>query len=166
MSEKPIVTVRVSEDKDAPFLHRWLMDPVVLQWFPLDNEREVEDAVRIWLSYKETGCAYTGCVNGVPCGMAVLYLHRHKKMLHQSLFAIIVDEKYRGQGVGSQIFQHLKQEAKEKFHLEILHLEVYAGNPAKSLYERLGFVEYGTQCRFLKERGGTYRDKINMQLYL
>jgi len=166
MSSTKQITVRVSEEQDAPYLHKWLMDPVVLQWFPLDNDREVEDAVRIWMSYKEMGCAYTGCVEGTPCGMAVLYLHRYKKLLHQSLFAIIVEEKYRGQGVGTKIFERLRADAKEKFHLEILHLEVYAGNPAKNLYDRLGFVEYGRQNHFLKERGGIYRDKINMQLYL
>lgn len=160
------ISVRISEEEDKSFLYKWLMDPLVLRWFPLDNQKEVEDAVRIWLSYKEIGCSFTGCIDGVPCGMAVLYLHRYKKLRHQSLFAIIVDENYRGRGVGTKIFEHLKREAKEKFSLEILHLEVYQGNPAKSLYERLGFVEYGVQEEFLKEKDGNYRDKINMQLYL
>lgn len=160
------VSVRISEEEDGKFLYKWLMDPLVLRWFPLDNEREVEDAVKIWLSYKEIGCSFTGCIDGVPCGMAVLYLHRYKKLRHQSLFAIIVDESCRGQGIGTKIFNHLKKEALEKFSLEILHLEVYEGNPAKTLYDRLGFVEYGVQDEFLKERDGTYRSKINMQLYL
>jgi RimJ/RimL family protein N-acetyltransferase len=166
VSTQSNVIVRLSEESDAPFLQRWLMDPVILRWFPLENAREVEDAVRICMSYLEIGSAYTACVDGEPCGMAVLYLHRYKKLKHQSLFVIIVDERYRGQGIGTKIFERLKKEAKEKFSLEILHLEVYAGNPAKNLYDRLGFVEYGRQERFLKEKGGVYRDKINMQLYL
>lgn len=160
------VQIRISEEGDAPFLYRWLMDPLVLPWFPLDNAREVEDAVKIWLGYKEMRAAYTASLEGVPCGMAVLYLHRYKKMLHQSLFAIIVDPAHRGRGIGTQIFERLKSDAKKQFHLEILHLEVYAGNPAKALYDRLGFVEYGRQEQFLKEKGNVYRDKINMQLYL
>lgn len=160
------VKLRGSTEEDGKFLHKWLMDPLVLRWFPLDNEREIEDAVKIWLSYKDIGCSFTGCIDGNPCGMAVLYLHRYKKLRHQSLFAIIVDEQYRGRGIGTKIFNHLKQEAIEKFSLEILHLEVYEGNPAKTLYDRLGFSEYGRQEEFLKERDGTYRDKINMQLYL
>lgn len=166
MKQLPEVSVRVSEEEDGKSLHTWLMDPVILRWFPLDNVREVEDAVRIWLSYKEIGSAYTACIDGKPCGMAVLYLHRYKKLKHQSLFAIIVDEKYRGQGIGTKIFERLKQEAKEKFGVEILHLEVYEGNPAKKLYDRIGFKEYGRQEQFLKEKEGTYRTKINMQLYL
>ncbi len=160
------VTIRISTEEDGKYLYNWLLDPVVLQWFPLDNEREIEDAIRIWLSYKEIGCSFTGCIDGKPCGMAVLYLHRYKKLKHQSLFAIIVDPEYRGKGIGTQIFNHLKQEAKEKFSLEFLHLEVYEGNPAKTLYDRLGFIEYGRQKEFLKEKSGIYRDKINMQLVL
>ena len=160
------ISVRISEEEDGKFLRKWLMDPLVLRWFPLDNEREVDDAIRIWLSYKDIGCSFTGCINGIPCGMAVLYLHRYKKLRHQSLFAIIVDDNYRGRGIGTKIFNYLKQEAQEKFSLEILHLEVYEGNPAKTLYDRLGFAQYGIQEEFLKEKDGTYRDKINMQLYL
>lgn len=166
MSQLQEVTVRLSQEGDAPYLASWLTDPKILCWFPLDSAREIEDAVKIWLSYALCESAYTGCMDGVPCGMAVLYLNRYKKLKHQSLFAIIVDEKFRGRGVGTKIFEKLKQDAKEKFGVELLHLEVYEGNPAQALYERLGFKVYGRQEEFLKEKDGTYRNKINMQLDL
>ncbi len=166
MSQLQEVTVRVSQEGDASYLVSWLMDPKILCWFPLDSSREIEDAVKVWLSYVLCESAYTGCIDGVPCGMAVLYLNRYKKLKHQSLFAIIVDEKFRGRGVGTKIFEKLKQDAKEKFGVELLHLEVYEGNPAQALYERLGFKVYGRQEEFLKEKDGTYRNKINMQLDL
>ena len=118
------------------------------------------------MSYIEVGAAFTGCVDGKPCGMAVLYLQKYKKMKHQCPFVIVVDKDHRGKGVGTAIFEKMKKEAKEKFGIEILHLEVYLGNPAQRLYERLGFKEYGRQEKFLKERNGTYRDKINMEMYL
>lgn len=160
------VTVRLSVESDKDYLYKWLLDPEILPWFPLENAREVEDAVRICMSYVEMGAAFTGCIDGKPCGMAVLYLQKYKKLKHQCLFVIVVDKEHRGRGIGTKIFERMKQDAKDKFGIEILHLEVYLGNPAQKLYEKLGFREYGRQDHFLKERDGTYRDKINMELYL
>lgn len=161
-----LVTVRLAQDSDKEHLIKWLMDPIVLQWFPLATEAEVEDAARIWISYSKFLCSYTACINDIPCAMAVLYLHNFKKLKHQSLFAIIVDEAHRGKGVGTKIFNVLKKEAKEKFQVELLHLEVYEGNPAMKLYRKMGFKEYGRNEAFLKEKSGVYRTKINMQMVL
>ena len=55
--------------------------------------------------------------------------------------------------------------AKEEFHIELLHLEVYEGNPAIRLYERFGFVKYGEHPHFIKEEG-RYLSKILMQKLL
>ena len=55
--------------------------------------------------------------------------------------------------------------AKNKFHIEVLHLEVYEGNPAKKLYDRLGFVQFGCHDHFIKEEQG-YLQKIFMQKQL
>jgi ribosomal protein S18 acetylase RimI-like enzyme len=163
---KDLVTLRVSIEEDKSFLANWLTDPDVLPWFPLNNAREIEDAVKIWVGYKEQGSAFTACYDGIPCGMAVVYLQRYKKLKHQALFAIILDKNFRGKGIGSRLIEHLKKMGKEQFGLEILLLEVYEGNPAKNLYDRLGFQEYGRQPFFLKEPLGVYRTKINMQLEL
>ncbi|MCH9631036.1 MAG: hypothetical protein S4CHLAM37_10480 [Chlamydiia bacterium] len=160
------VTIRISEEEDRAHLVKWLMDPVVLNWFPLDNLPEVEDAARIWLSYKGQGASFTACIDGKPAGMAVLYLHHFKKLKHQSLFAIIVHPDFRGKGVGTKLFNWMKEQAKSKFGVELFHLEVYDGNPAYNLYKRLGFEEYGRQEDFLKEKDGKYRSKINMQMVL
>ncbi len=86
-------------------------------------------------------------------------------MAHQFLFAIIVDEKYRGKGIGAKLLRELMELAKERFKLEYIHLEVYQGNPAINLYRRLGFEQYGIHRRFMKDKG-RYLDKILMQKYL
>ncbi|HSX04724.1 MAG TPA: GNAT family protein, partial [Rhabdochlamydiaceae bacterium] len=52
--------------------------------------------------------------------------------------------------------------AKEKFNIELLHLEVYEHNPAVRLYKRLGFKEFGIQRHFIKE-DDKYVGKIYMQ---
>jgi putative acetyltransferase len=156
------LTVRMAEDADQKYLIEWLLQPGVLKWFPLCDLREVEDAARIWISYAKQGAVLTALWNGVPCGITNLYLQPYKKLAHQCLFAIIVDEKYRGKGIGTKLMTDLLALAKEKFKLEFLHLEVYDGNPAIHLYQRLGFVEYGRQRHFIKDEG-QYLDKILMQ---
>ena len=63
------------------------------------------------------------------------------------------------------LLRNLIEVAKEK-NIELLHLEVYAGNPARSFYEKFGFKKYGFQDKFIKEKKGTYVSKILMQKYL
>jgi RimJ/RimL family protein N-acetyltransferase len=162
---KDHLTIRFAEESDQQYLIDWLSQPGVLEGFPLNDIREIEDAARIWISYAKHHAVLTALWDGVPCGIANLYLQPYQKMSHQCLFAIIVDEKYRGKGVGAKLMRELMTLAKERFKLEFLHLEVYQGNPAINLYKRLGFKEYGVHRRFMKDKG-RYLDKILMQKYL
>jgi len=156
------IEVRPTEPSDAPFLTRWLLVPGILRWFPMGDAREVEDSVRLWMQCAEKGSALTATWDGVPCAMSNLYIQPFKKLSHQCLFAIIVDEQYRGKGVGTTLLEALMKRAKEKFGIELLHLEVYQENPARHLYERMGFKRYGEQLHFIKE-DSTYRSKILME---
>ena len=156
------ISIRLSKEEDVSYLIQWLMEPGVLQWFPMDNRREVEISARIQMSYIKEESAFTACIDGKPCGMANLYLNSFKKLSHQCLFAIIVGEKYRNQGIGTMILKEMIYQGREKFHLDSLLLEVYENNPAISLYRRFDFKEYGRQERFLK-KDGQYLAKIFMQ---
>src|SRR3990167_3419569 len=122
-----MLTIRFGEEEDLNYLVSWLLQPHVLQWFPLSNIQEVEDAAKIWVSYSKLGAVLTALWNGVPCGIANLYLQPYKKLSHQCLFAIIVDESLRNKGIGSQLLKELMSLAKERFQIELLHLEVYEG---------------------------------------
>lgn len=164
MKPEPI-TIRLSEEKDQKYLIEWFLQPGVLKGFPLADLREVEDAARICLSYVKDKAVLTALWEGEPCGIANLYLQPYKKLAHQCLFAIIVDERYRGKGVGSKLLEELILLAKEQFRIELLHLEVYEGNPAIRLYQRFGFKEYGRHQRFIKDEG-KYITKILMQKML
>jgi putative acetyltransferase len=159
------LTIRPGVEADQKYLIEWLQQPGVLAGFPLNDLREIEDAARIWVSYAKFGALLTALWDGVPCGIANLYLQPYQKLSHQCLFAIIVDENFRGKGVGTRLMLDLMQLAKEKFQLEFLHLEVYDGNPAIHLYRRLGFETYGIHRHFMKDQG-RYVDKIMMQKYL
>ncbi|MBN1914413.1 MAG: GNAT family N-acetyltransferase [Parachlamydiales bacterium] len=159
---KPNVVIRFSQDADRSYLKTWLNDKEVLKWFPMESEDEIEDAVGIWMEYAKKKATLTAIIDNIPVGMANLYVNACPKLAHQALFGIIVDARYRGKGIGTEIIHHLIRLAKERFHLEILHLEVYEGNPAKKLYEKLGFTEFGVYEHFIKENG-TYLSKIFMQ---
>ncbi len=165
MPSKSPLTIRLTHADDALPLSQWLSKSDILRWFPMYDVREIEDAVRIWISYSRLHAGLTAEWEGVPCGLANLYIQPFKKLAHTCLFSIIVKEDMRGKGIGKALIDELAKVAKEKFHIEILHLEVYEGNPAKKLYERLGFKEFGFQPKFIKE-GDHYIGKIFMEKYL
>lgn len=163
MGSKPDVTFRKTDKKDMPLFVEWLLQPGVLVGFPMSDKRECQDAVRLWTHYIDKGLSITALYKGKPVGAANLYQHEVEKLSHQSLFVIIVDEKYRGKGIGTLLIKELIRLGKKR-GVEILHLEVYDKNPAVSLYKRLGFKEYGRHARYLKDVEGNYYDKILMEL--
>jgi RimJ/RimL family protein N-acetyltransferase len=163
--EKLPIQIRYTEMSDAKYLKEWLLQPSVARWFPMYDEVEVEDAVGRWISFCRYKCSLTAVYNGIPCGLTTLYLQPYKKLAHQCLFAIIVSEKFRNKGIGTALLSYLMKSAKEKFNIEILHLEVYEGNPAIHLYQRMGFTQYGVEPRFIRDKS-EYISKIMMQKYL
>jgi ribosomal protein S18 acetylase RimI-like enzyme len=161
-----MIVIRPTIESDGPYLTAWLMEGDILQWFPMSDQLEVEDATRIWITYSKWGASLTATLNDEPVGMALLYLQPFVKLAHQCLFSIVVAPKHRGKGVGTELLQALIKYGKEKFNLEMLHLEVYDGNPAIGLYRKLGFTEFGKQKHFTKEGEGRYRGKTMMQKIL
>lgn len=156
------IVIRPSIETDAALLSRWIVKPDVLRWFPMSDLREIEDSIRIWMGYTRFGASFTAEYDGKQAGMAVLYIQPYQKFSHQCLFAIIVSEEFRNLGIGKALIEHFEKVAREKFNIELLHLEVYEGNPAIHLYQRLGFKEYGRHPRFIKD-SGKYIGKILMQ---
>ena len=157
------ISIRLAVPEDAQFIIQWLLEPHVLQWFPLTDLREIEDAVRIWMSYRKYDAVLTVLYDGVPCGGATLYVQSFQKLAHQCLFAIIISEPFRNKGIGKALMLELMRRAKEELKIELLHLEVYDTNPAIRLYQKLGFVQYGYQRKFIKNADGSYLGKIMMQ---
>ena len=72
--------------------------------------------------------------------------------------AIAVLPEYLGCGVGTQLLQHLLEAAKQLYPRVVL--SVRATNPAKRLYERMGFVVTGE----ISNRVGT--ESLNMIIQL
>lgn len=154
---------RYTELSDARYLKDWLIDPSVKRWFPMADEVEIDDAVNRWIGFSRYKCSLTALEDGVPCGIATLYLQPYKKLAHQCEFGIIVGPDHRARGIGGKLLTNLSHLAKERFGIELLHLQVYAENPAIRLYERLGFKEFGRQNEWIKEDDGTYTGRIFME---
>jgi putative acetyltransferase len=156
------IEIRLAVPEDGKYLKKWLFEPGVLRWFPMCNEREVDDAVKLWMDYVKDQAVLTALCDGKPCGICNLYLQPYEKFKHQCLMAIVVGEAYRNKGIGRLLIEELMKIAKEKHHIEILHLEVYEGNPAYYLYEKMGFKKFGFQKHFIKEKN-SYLGKTFMQ---
>ena len=73
-------------------------------------------------------------VDGVPAGR--LYLHRTPKEIR--LVDIALLPSFRGKGIGTRLLAELIVEAKAKSVPLTIHVEIF--NPARRLYERLGFA--------------------------
>lgn len=165
MFRNELLSVRLTQDEDLPLLASWLIDPKILRWFPMCDEKEINDAIEHWRFYVKLGAALTVLYDGKPIGMTNLYLNGFKKLRHQCLFSITINEAYRGKGVGTFLMTELIRYAKEKWQIEILHLEVYEGNPAIHLYQRMGFTQYACHDHFVWYQG-RYWKKIMMQKVL
>jgi putative acetyltransferase len=144
--------IRYTEPQDAKYLHSWLMDPSARELFPMADEIEIDDAVARWIAFYRFKCSLTLLKEGVPCGIATLYLQPYRRLSHQCEFGIIVGPAYRNEGVGSYLMSSLMHLAKETFKIELIHLQVRAGNRAIKFYERFGFKEFGRQNFWLKEK--------------
>lgn len=166
--EKPIppgLDIRYTEPGDAKYLKEWLMEPGTMRWFPMEDEVEIDDAVMRWIAFYKYKCSLTITKEGVPCGIATLYLQPYRKLAHQCEFGIIIGDGFRNQGIGSYLMSSVMHLAKEKFKIELLHLQVYAENPAMNLYKRFGFTEFGRQNSWIKEKD-RYVGRVFMERFL
>jgi ribosomal protein S18 acetylase RimI-like enzyme len=82
---------------------------------------------------------------GVPIGR--LYTKEGETMLH--IVDILIDPAERGAGVGTALLQGLAADARAAGKVLSIFVESY--NPAKRLYERLGFVPVGEPRGFYIE---------------
>lgn len=148
----PGLEMRYTTFDDAKYLKEWLSDPSVARAFPMFDEAEIDDAVTRWISFARYRCSLTANFHGIPCGLATLYLQPYRKLAHQCEFGIIIDASYRCLGIGTHLLNSLMHLAKERFKIELLHLQVYAANPAIRLYKRMGFEIFGIQRHWIKEQ--------------
>lgn len=144
------IHVRYTEPGDANYLKKWFLEPTTVSGFPMQSEMEINDAVLRWVSFCRFKCSLTILKDGIPCGIATLYLQPYQRIIHQCEFGIVVAEECRGLGIGKCLMNHLLHLAKTKFKIELIHLQVQEGNPAIQFYEKFGFKEFGRQKGWIK----------------
>lgn len=165
MQEPQGLDIRYTYITDTPHLRRWLQDPRVQKWFPVSEEKEIEDAVRCWIGFSRYSSSLTATLNGTPCAIGTLFLMPYRKVAHHCLFKIVVDPNYQRQGIGGALLKNLKHLAKNYFHLDLMHLEVYEGNPIIHLLKKQGFHEFVRQERYVKDKG-RYCARLLFESYL
>ncbi len=165
MNEPAGLDIRYTYLTDGPQLRDWLHHPDVQKWFPVSLEKEIDDAVQCWTGFSRFSSSLTATLNGVPCGIGTLFLMPYRKVAHHCLFKIVVDPVHQRRGIGTALLRNLKHLAKNYFHLELMHIEIFEGNPILHLLKKFDFHEFARQANFVKD-GDQYLARVLMESYL
>ncbi|MGM0834747.1 MAG: N-acetyltransferase family protein [Bacillota bacterium] len=100
-------------------------------------------------------------------GVASLVLEEKLKMKHRAnIYAVYVTVEKRGAGVARKLMKEALEQAKSLEEIQQVYLTVSSGNePAKKLYQSLGFETYGKDKRAMVVNG-SYLDEDLMVLYI
>ena len=97
-------------------------------------------------------------------GIGNIIFNEDKKWAHA--LHIFIDEKYRKKGLGTKMLQHLESLARDK-KMKILTLRVMPKNePAKYLYEKMGFEEHIHTAEHLPNSNTANNAATILQKYL
>lgn len=157
--------IRYTYVTDITYLRQWVSQPEVLKWFPMESEKEIEDAIQCWIGFSRWSSSLTVTVNHVPCAIGTLFLMPYKKVAHHCISKMIVDPKWQRKGMGRSLLRNMKHLAKNYFHLEMLDMEIFEGNPIESLLLQEGFTKVFSQADFVNGEGGK-KGRIMMEAIL
>ena len=141
------VTLRPITDADLPFLLQLYASTRVeeLAQTPWTDEQKVAfivqqfQAQHAWWQEHYTGARFDlVLVDGEPAGR--LYVDVWAREIR--VVDIAMMPAYRGRGIGTILLQRVFDEGDAAGKPVSIHVEVF--NPARRLYDRLGFVEKGT----------------------
>lgn len=83
----------------------------------------------------------------------------------EELLLVVVDPDHRERGLGAKLIALLVGAARRR-GAERLFLEMREGNPARGLYERVGFHPIGRRKQYYRTRSGHRLDAITFALAL
>ena len=96
-------------------------------------------------------------------GEKVGYANIHIVRGESQLYAIAIDSKFRGQGIGEILLSHMIDKSRE-LGCNVMTLEVREGNTAAiELYKKMGFTEVGRRKGYYAKGG---EDAVLMDLDL
>jgi ribosomal protein S18 acetylase RimI-like enzyme len=139
-SEKELIDI--TREQIIDFLHEHL-----------DRFRDTKEAIGKCLNYAfskqegKGGFVLTGYYNGELVGVVVMNRTGMEGYIPENILVYIaVDASLRGKGIGAKLVQEAISRSKGDVKL---HVEY--DNPAKRLYERLGFTTKYAEMRYVKE---------------
>ena len=90
-------------------------------------------------------------VDGELVGMLVFQSPARIRLSHTGTFGMMVDKRFRGQGIGTAFIEELLIWAKQNPHIQKVSLSVFSTNePAIALYKKMGFTEEGRKVNEYK----------------
>lgn len=131
------------------------------------DESSSKEAVRLDLFGNEKVKVYIVLVQGQIAGFYELLPNRRGRGSHVANASFMIDDKYRGMGLGKALGKHCLQEAKDQGYLSMQFNYVISTNEAAiKLWKSLGFEIIGTAPKAFRHRsnGGqgshTHQEKL------
>lgn len=161
-----LVNLRAVERHDAPLLHRWFNDPVVMRGWgwsaPAHSRHEVTDQVEDWLAQEAAlgrpAALIAESLEGDPIGLVVLRVDRPEARSVE--LSLLIDAARWGQGFGTDVLQTALEACFDGWGMHRIGVRVEGDNArALTLYRRLGFREEG-RLREAAFRDGRHADII------
>ncbi|MBA3449678.1 MAG: GNAT family N-acetyltransferase [Chloroflexia bacterium] len=164
------INLRAVERQDAPFVHRWLNDPVVMRGWgwsaPARSLHDVTHQVESWLTEESAlgraAALVAETLDGDPVGLIVLRVERSEARSIEA--SLLVDAACWGRGFGTDILETLLDACFDGWGVHRIGVRVEAGNArAMALYRRHGFREEG-RLREAAFRDGQHADILLFSL--
>lgn len=165
--------LRSAEPEDASqmllFLRATTGESYFLMRYPEEITLTIAEEAALLRDFKTSAgkLMLTAWTNGEIAGTCGIEARTDRiKVAHRAGFGISVKKRYWGCGIGSLLLTEILMYAKKRGY-EQIELGVFADNErALHLYHKFGFTEWGRTPNAYKLQDGTYRDEINMGLFL
>ncbi len=164
-STMPGIEIRYTTEEDLPHFIEWLKEPKTLRQFPLTDDKEIEDAAKRWIDFYKEGYNLTAVYEGVPVGIGILFVQNYTLLRHQCTHILLVAEPYRHLEIGHHLHEELVRLAKERFGIELIHVEVYGAEEAVTFYRQHGYDEFGRQEGWIKD-GTEYLERVLLERFI
>lgn len=106
-------------------------------------------------------------LNSEVVGMLSFGRSSFKKIQHRGGIMMLVNQKFRGQGIGRNLLEKFLEAVKSDISLYRIDLSVMSGNHnAIKMYEKAGFVHEGRRLHAYHFLDGSFQDEIYMELLL
>ncbi len=158
----PGYDIRFSENEDLGYLTFWFSEPSSCDDFPFTFD-EKDEALKNWIGFSKYHASLTAVIDGVPCGVATLFLMPYRKVAHHASFYVIVDSAHRRKGIGTSLVRNIMHLAKTRFRLDGVHVEIYLPSLLEGILDRLAFKEFARQDNFVRLENKEGRPRVLLE---